>query len=161
MLSQTISSRCPDCQRNAKALALRLAKQILAGKAENLLLADVAVASVGEDVQRFLKAVQAVAERWEMVRSFSGSRENRLKKLDQLEIGTALSVPMDSYDDKLNRNRVKRELERLGVHNVFPGERGGFRAFVRAVTDGIDEGFTPEKIARQLWMARPGAIKAA
>lgn len=148
------SGYCPECRhRPARAFA-RLRERVLQASSNN-------AQEGAEDLQRFLKAVEAVSTRWETVRSFSGSRENRLKKLDQLEIGAALGVTMDPYDDKLNRNRVKRELERLGVHEVFPGDRGGFRAFVKAVADGIDEGSSAEEVALRLWRERSGAKKAA
>ncbi|HEY9405806.1 MAG TPA: hypothetical protein VIQ24_24360 [Pyrinomonadaceae bacterium] len=115
----------------------------------------------GEDVRRFLKAVQAVADKWAEVKGGSGSFDRRLKLIDQLDIAPALSVPMDQFDDKLNRNRVRRELERLGLREVYPGSRGGFRAFVKDVAERIEGGMSSECIAQRLWNERPGKIKAA
>jgi hypothetical protein len=108
-----------------------------------------------ERVRKFREAVDAVAEVWDVVKGGNGTVGHRLKKVDLLEIGAALGVPLDRDDDVKSRNRVTRKLKSLGAYDVYPAALGGSPAFVKAVAEAIEGGATRDEITLRLWKQHP------
>jgi hypothetical protein len=107
-----------------------------------------------EELQQFLVAVSAAAVVWDVVKGSKGTFEHRVKKIDLLDIGDALDVPIDTFDDPKSRNRIIRKLKNLGVYKVYPSDKGGAAAFVEAVAKEIEGGASREEAARLLWNQR-------
>jgi hypothetical protein len=148
---------CSECLRDRSSLVERLTELAILDTAGRIgQKNDISTAKS----EALLKAINAVASLWKVVRNNPRPFDKKLLLITQLDLAPELGI--HGQDDKTKRTQVAAWLKKgCDLNSMFSDSHSWYRCFVQTVVEEIERGSAPEAVVKSLQLRHSRARPAA